>query len=200
MKLLGTALFAMAFLQPGRPPLPAIYDPNPGPVVILAGESDELDDRQIAFIADGVAGGSADEDEKLGAFLLCFRPSYAPSLIGRTRKKALELTADALLSAGARVVTVGTERLCSSIPQVQLPESIANAPARRSARGFASERPLANRWRYGEPGAQRSGPSSTGPPRRNRGRRLLKSARTSASPNVAERFRARFPLCRCGAG
>lgn len=127
MKFIGTVLLAMAWAQaaPSPPPPPDVYHPNPGPFVVFVRDSGELEDHTTSTLKNAVESWSPDRDKRLGAFLLCLRKPTASRLMTRTQDKALSLAAEALMAAGASVVTVGTDSICSSIPRVALPVTMS---------------------------------------------------------------------------
>lgn len=130
MKLIETVLLAMAWAQAGPtpPPPPDIYHPNPGPFVVFVRDSGEPEDYTTSTLKNAVESWSADRDKRLGAFLLCFRQPNASRPVKHAQDKALSLTAEALITAGASVVTVGTDSICSSIPRVALASAMSQRP------------------------------------------------------------------------
>lgn len=128
MKVIESVLLAMASAQAALPPPMVIYDPNPGPFVVFVGDSGELEEKATAILKNAVESWSADRDKRLGAFLLCFRQADASPSSAHMQRKALSLTAESLIAAGASVVTVGTSSICNSIPRVMIAIPVSQHP------------------------------------------------------------------------
>lgn len=130
MGLVGIMLLAMVSAQkPSPPPPPILYHPQAGPHVVHANDVGELQVNAKAIFEQAVSLWSADRDDNLGAFLLCFRsPARSRGAYIRVEYKVLTLTAEGLIAAGARVVTIGTEPLCNSIPRSMAPDSLSSYP------------------------------------------------------------------------
>ena len=129
MKAVWTILLTIAFLQsspapdtqtslPPRPP--SIYDPQPGPYIVV-GHDDLEKFRETADTVSRLAlrGWSPKEVDSLGAFLLCFRSVDGRTTSARLEHRTLSIAAAALQKAGATSVVVGTWNICRALPRVE---------------------------------------------------------------------------------
>lgn len=116
MPVLGFSLLLLASLQLASAPQPPppIYDPQEGPYLVFVDADGTLDLSSVPRI---IEGWSHQQDERLGAFLLCLRSQGLPP---ETERRALAGTALALSKAGANSVFIGTPNLCKGLPAVAL--------------------------------------------------------------------------------
>lgn len=110
------AAAVQVFVAP--PPPPAFYHPQEGPYVVFVDADGTLDTSSAPRI---IEGWSHRRDERLGAFLLCFR---SKSVLPQKERAALAGTASALSEAGATAVLIGTSDVCKALPVVSLPDRL----------------------------------------------------------------------------
>lgn len=111
-------LAASLVTGPQMPPVPVIFDPRPGPVVIFANADGSLQAEAGEMFARAVMDWSAEKDDSLGAFLVCLRERTPVRAAPVVRLRILDMTANGLQAAGAKIVTIGPEALCANLPSV----------------------------------------------------------------------------------